>query len=161
MNIINVMKSVKGIWLFSLLAILVSAQGWSQNMSNPVKWKLNYKMISATEGEAIIIATISDGWHLYGTNLPKGGPKSMAFDFSTSEGVKFIGELSPSIPSKSYRDEMFGMTLSCWEKRVVFRRKFKITNKQNARIGVSVTFMSCNDVTCSAPATETLSKKIQ
>lgn len=134
---------------------------YSQTSPNPVKWRVNYKMSSATEGEMILTAIISDGWHLYGTSLPKDGPKPTTFDFSACQGISFIGKLTPSVSPVKYHDSMFDMTLSCWEKRVVFKRKFKVTDKKIARIAGYVSFMSCNNVTCSAPSVEKFSKKIQ
>lgn len=134
---------------------------FAQNNANPVTWRINYKMSSAIEGEAIITAVISDGWHLYGTNIPKNGPKPTIIDLSKSTGVKFTGDLTPSVAPKNYRDEMFNMNLQCWEKKVTFRKKFKITDKANAKLTATVSFMSCNDQNCSMPSKETITKIIK
>ncbi|MDE6039865.1 MAG: hypothetical protein K2F75_07775, partial [Paramuribaculum sp.] len=54
---------------FIVLTMLVGVFSLgAQAPSNPVKWRVNVKMSSATEGEVIMIATIADGWHLYGMN---------------------------------------------------------------------------------------------
>ena len=146
---------------FIVLTMLVSVFSLgAQAPSNPVKWRVNVKMSSATEGEVIMIATIADGWHLYGMNLPKGGPKSTEINLGESTGVKFTGPLTQSVAPKAYHDAMFDMELSCWEKKVTFRRKFKVTDAAKAAIIGEIKFMSCNDVNCSAPSTEKFNKKI-
>ena len=149
-----------------ILAILIAtffcitASAQMQSGSNPVKWRVNVKMISSNVGEVIMTATIDDGWHLYGMNMPKGGPKSTEIDFTGSKGVKFEGGLSQSVAPTVYHDSMFEMKLSCWEKKVTFRRKFKVTDRANALIAGSISFMSCNNINCSAPVTEKFSKKV-
>lgn len=151
---------IKGCFV-AVIMLLSGMVCYSQSSSNPVKWRVNYKMSSATEGEMILTAIISDGWHLYGTSLPKDGPKPTTFDFSASQGISFTGKLTPSVPPVKYHDSMFDMFLSCWEKRVTFKRKFKVTDRKAACIAGSVSFMSCNNVTCSAPSVKKFSKKIQ
>lgn len=154
------MKRFVKYFLLLLLAFGCSSVVLAQQPSDIVKWRVNVKMSSATEGEVIMIATIADGWHLYGLNLPKGGPKSTEFDLSESTGVKFTGPLTPSVAPMDYYDNMFKMNLSCWERKVTFRRKFKVTNPDNAQLIGAIRFMSCNDVTCSAPSVEKFTKKI-
>lgn len=147
--------------LFVLLTALVGFAASAQMPAgNPVKWRVNVKMLTSTEGEVVLTATIDDGWHLYGMNMPKGGPKSTEIDFSGSTGVKFINGLSQSVAPTAYHDSMFDMNLSCWEKKVTFRRKFKVTDRAKAAINGSITFMSCNNVNCSAPTVEKFSKKV-
>lgn len=153
-------RYIKILFVLVLFTIGQSAVAQSARPSNPVKWRVNVKMSSATEGEVIITASIDDGWHLYGMDIPKGGPKPTRIEFADSKGVTFVGELKSSVEPVKYRDDMFGMTLSCWEKRVTFRRKFKVTDKKTAQIGGSISFMSCNNQNCSAPSVEKFSKKV-
>ncbi len=145
--------------MFMLIAGSV-ASALAQSPENPVKWRVNVKMSSPTEGEVIMIASIADGWHLYGMNLPKGGPKSTHIDLSESTGVSFTGPLTQSVAPQTYHDSMFDMDLSCWERKVTFRRKFKVTDGKKAAIIGSIQFMSCNNSNCSAPSTEKFNKKI-
>ena len=124
-------------------------------------WTSNVKMTSATEGEIIIKVSIADGWHLYGTNLPKGGPKPTAFDFSGSRGIKLTGVIKASASPTEKFDSMFNLKLSYWTGTVTFRQKFKVTNAANASVAGTVTYMGCNDNTCSPPAKYTFSKAVK
>lgn len=137
-------------------AITASAQG----PGKPIRWSVNVKMTSATAGELIVRATVDDGWHLYGTSLPKGGPKPTVIDFAASKGVKFTSEFTPSVAPVKVHDSMFDVDLTWWKSTVVFRRSFKVTDSKNAKIEGSVTFMGCNDQTCLPPSTEKFSKPV-
>lgn len=152
------MKFIKYAFVISLLFLTfqLSAQG----PQNPFVWRANVKMLNKTEGEVIMKVDIAQGWHLYGTNLPKNGPKPTSFDLTKSTGVKFIGSPKPSEKPVVKFDSMFNLKLNYWTGRVVFRQRFKVTNKNNARIEGNVKYMGCNDETCSAPATFNFSKPV-
>lgn len=133
--------------LFSLVTL--SAQ-------SPIKWRNKVKMVNETEGVLTMKAIIEPGWHLYGTNLPSGGPKATKFDLSSSEGIKFIGEITSSSAPKNVHDNVFNLDLNWWESSVTFTRKFKLTGKGTPKIVGSIFFMGCNDQTCLPPTTQKL-----
>lgn len=147
-------------YLLIFIVLGVSASAVAQNVQKPIKWRLNVKMTSATEGEAIVQAAIDEGWHLYGMKMPADGPKPTTIDLTGSEGVEFTGPLTMARPPKAYVDQMFGVELTCWETGIVFRRKFKVTDPATAKIKAVISFMGCNDETCLPPATEKLTKRI-
>lgn len=146
--------------MFLTLVLAFGASVFAQQPSKPISWRLNARMISATEGELILTATIADGWHLYGTSLPEGGPAPTSINFSGSTGVKLIGSLVPSPAPKSYVDDIFSMRLTSWHGKVTFRQKFKVSDPNAANIKAVVKYMGCNGTTCMAPKTETLTRKV-
>lgn len=122
----------------------------------PIKWRTSVKMTSKTEGVVTMKAIIENGWHLYGTNIPSGGPKATKFDLSQSIGVKFIGGTVPSVTPKNVYDNTFGLNLNWWDKTVIFTQKFKLTGKPNAKIIGSISYMGCNDQTCLPPSSQSI-----
>lgn len=149
--------------LFLMLAALVAAMVLNvatAQTAKPVTWRMTVKMTNAKEGVVTIKATLQPGWHLYGTQLPAGGPKSTVFDMSKSTGVTFSSALTPARNPLKVQDEMFGMQLNWWDKDITFTRKFKVKNKAKAQINCTVSYMSCNNQTCSPPETITLSKTL-
>lgn len=147
--------------LFILCSILlacsfsVSAQG-----NNPFTWRANVKMTGKTQGEIIVKVDVVPGWHLYGMDLPKGGPKPTVFDFSKSTGVKLVGKVTPNVKPVSKDDKMFNLRLTYWTGSVTFRQKFKVTDSSKAHINGAVTYMGCNDETCAPPSTFKISKPV-
>ncbi|MDE7025425.1 MAG: protein-disulfide reductase DsbD N-terminal domain-containing protein [Paramuribaculum sp.] len=146
--------------LLLFVAIACSLFVSAQKPTSPASWRLSVKMVSENDGVAVLKATVSPGWHLYGTSLPKGGPKPTVIDFDKSEGVEFYGDLMVSQAPKSVHDKMFNLDLNWWDSDVSFRKKFHVVKPSGAKITATVQFMGCNDVTCAPPASETISKPV-
>ena len=160
MKIYRNMNRIIKLTISILLSLFFVTTINAQAPANPIRWRVNVKMTSATEGEVIIKSTIDDGWHLYGMKLPKNGQQPTEFDFSASKGVSFIGDLSASPAPTRYHDSMFDLDLTCWSSAVTFRRKFKVTDAATAVVAGKIRYMGCNDQNCMPPKIETFSKKV-
>lgn len=146
---------------FSLLILFIaSTLPASAQMAKTVNWRLSIKMTDKTEGVATLKAHIEPGWHLYSTTLPKGGPNPTVMDFSESKGIKWVGQQTVTPAPTTGYDQLFSMKLAWWTDTVTWRRKFKVTDADNAIIKCTIKYNTCNNQTCSMPVTETLSRKI-
>ena len=142
---------LKRFYLLLIAAVLAVGTAMAQDA---IRWRTTVKMTSDTEGVLTVRALVADGWHLYGTKLPKGGPKPTVLDFSKSVGVKFLDGFKASEAPVTKQDPTFGMALTFWGKNVSFTRRFRLTGAKNkAAINGSITFMGCNDETCLPPKT--------
>lgn len=139
-----------------LILALIVATAVAAQAQAPIKWRMTVKMTSQTEGVVTLRAVLDAGWHLYGTSLPKGGPKPTAVDFSASQGVKFTSDLKPDRAAAKHHDDMFGLDLSWWDANVTFTRSFKLVKPEGAKITATISFMGCNDANCLPPQTSTL-----
>ncbi len=140
----------------SLILVVLLSSIVSMSAQKPIKWRSNIKMTSETEGVVTIKAIIEPGWHLYGTQIPSGGPKATKIDLSSSEGVKFVGDVTPSIAPKKVHDKTFDLNLNWWDQNVTFTQKFKLSSKKGAKIVGVISFMGCNDQTCLPPSTQSI-----
>lgn len=144
-----------------LLIMMLFAMGLAV-AQDAIKWRTTVKMSNEKEGVLTVKAIVEPGWHLYGTKLPKNGPKPTVLDFSASKGVKFISEFSPSEKPVVKYDDMYEMELNWWSGTVSFSRKFKLTGKkEDAEINGKITFMACNDQNCLPPKTQAVKLKIK
>lgn len=143
--------------LFLFAAVTMA---FAVNAQSPVRWRTSVKMTSPTEGEIVIKAIISDGWHLYAFEMPEGGPKPTRIDFSGCLGIRLEGSIRPSEPPISQMDPLFGKTLSWWDRNVIFTQRFTTTDRKDARIRADITYMSCNGGTCTPPKTESITTLI-
>lgn len=139
--------------IFAALAV-TGALAIQAQIVNPIVWNITSSLTSATEGEILFAATIEDGWHLYGTNLPEGGPRATTVNYSRLEGVELEGDLEPSIQPTEKVDMVFHLKLNWWEKDVTLRQRFRLTGKSGYLIEGNVTFQGCNDGSCIPPAKE-------
>ena len=124
---------------------------------DPVKWKSAIKMTDATNGVVTFTATVDAGWHVYGTQLPAGGPEPTSVQWN-NQGVKLVGGLTPSKAVHKQHDETFDMDLSWWTGSVTLSQKFTVTAKEY-KIEGSIRYMACDDENCTPPKSESFSFK--
>lgn len=141
-----------------LIALLVCAGlSASAQIVNPVKWTSKIEMTSADEGIAVFSATIAPHWHIYGLNLPDGGPRPTTFDFTDVNGVTLLGDIAPSAAPVTEHDATFNLDLSWWENKVSFTQKFKVNEgSKGFIIKGNIIFQACSvvDGTCIPPTKE-------
>ncbi len=136
-------------------ALLLAGAGFAgAQIVSPIVWNVTSSMTSDKEGEIVFAATIEDGWHLYGLSLPEGGPKATSIVFENVEGMKLIGELTPSIAPTEKVDMVFHLTLNWWEKDVKLVQKFQLTGNKGYSVSGVITFQGCNDGSCIPPSRE-------
>lgn len=135
---------------YFLFALLLSALSLSAQIYDPIKWSFEHNKLSDSAGEIVLKATIDEGWHLYGTQLPEDGPIATSFVFEQLQDVALDGDLI--VPDELVRqyDPNFDMELNWYEKEAVFVQKVKYTGDAPALSGY-VNFMACNDETCLPP----------
>lgn len=160
-NHMNKTRYILAVLLMALAAIGAYAQQPSGEGIPPVRWRTTIRMTGDTEGVVTFRAIILPGWHLYGLELPQGGPKPTTFDLSDSRGVEFAGPLTAERAPLEVEDPMFGMTLSWWDANVRFSVPFRLNNVAvQPVIKASITYMTCDGTTCRPPKTENISVRV-
>ena len=142
--------------LIFTLMVIVASSAFAQ-IFDPVKWKSAIKMTDATNGVVTFTATVDAGWHVYGTQLPAGGPEPTSVQWN-NQGVKLVGGLTPSKAAHKQHDETFDMDLSWWTGSVTLSQKFTVTAKEY-KIEGSIRYMACDDENCTPPKSESFSFK--
>ncbi len=140
-----------------LLFFVFVSFGIFAQMQQPIKWNYKVEKTSDDAGKIILDVKIENGWHLYGFDLPSGGPRPTSIIFDKIEGVEFLDSIISSRPPKLTFDKTFEMNLSWWSSDVVFEQKFKLLNKSVKFISGRIEYQACNDVTCIAPSKELFS----
>ncbi len=135
---------------YFLFALLLSALSLSAQIYDPIKWSFEHNKLSDSAGEIVLKATIDEGWHLYGTQLPEDGPIATSFVFEQLQDIALDGELVVPAGLVRQNDPNFAMDLNWYEKEAVFVQKVKYTGEAPALSGY-VNFMACNDETCLPP----------
>ncbi|MCL3778964.1 thiol:disulfide interchange protein [Prolixibacteraceae bacterium JC049] len=138
-------------FISTLFLALITLVGFSQ-IEDPVKWKTSIKQLKNSEYEIQFKADIQEGWHLYATEIPEGGPVKTSFNYEELNNVELVGEIAASKKAIEKLDTSFDMVLGYYEKEVTFTQKFKVTSDKGTVKGY-IEFMSCNDETCTPPNT--------
>lgn len=139
--------------IFSAILLAVVSLAASGQPQSPITWTENLEMTSETEGQIVFTAVVSDGWHMYSTDIPEGGPTPTSFDFRKIEGAQLIGGVEPSVKPTVVADEMFdNLMIGYWEGTVQFVQKFALAEgSKGCRFNVVVEAMACNDQSCNRP----------
>ena len=56
------------------LILLIPVFAAKSQVVEPVTWSFSQEKVSETEYDLVLTAKIDEGWHLYATELPEGGP---------------------------------------------------------------------------------------
>ena len=124
-------------------------------IETPVKWKVTLQNISQGEYDVVFNGTITKGWHLYSTSMPDGGPTPTSVRWNLTNAT-LVGPLSYDKEPVSKYDPTFDMQLSWWEDKVILVQRIHTTTKDFV-VGGTLTYMSCNDESCTAPQKEEFS----
>ena len=135
------------------LSILLLGMGLNaQVIRDAVTWSRSVEDKSPTEKVLVFTATVKDPWHLYGTELPKGGPTPTHLLVDKIEGAELVGGLtSTQKPIEKY-DPNFEMTLRFFSGKVTFRQKIRIIDPKKFAFVGAIRYMACNDEQCLPPA---------
>lgn len=132
-----------------ILLFLVSV---TLNAQNPISW--DFKLSDAGNGEVNILATatVEQGWYMYDTKIPEGGPNPTMIEFDEIRGAVAVGDFkSVDKEAKVKFDEIFQMEIGSFTNSVTFAQRLKVTDKSAFSVIGNVRAQACNDQTCTPP----------
>lgn len=140
---------MKRVILFFSFLVFIGSHVSSQVLE-PVKWTFESNL-DGDLATLIFRAEIEEGWHLYDTQLPDGGPVKTSIHYADSTQFDFVGELSKEPQPTEVFDKTFNIKLGYFTKHVVLKQKIRLKNTAKIDITGFIEFMSCNDETCTPP----------
>ena len=105
--------------------------------------------LTANGSEVLIefVAEIADGYYMYSTDIPKGGPKPTYLKVTEQEGIELVGALAPVDEAKSKYEPVFDMQVTYFEEIASFTQKFKVLDA-NFKLKGTLHYQSCGDMGC-------------
>lgn len=137
---------------FTITALFVVAACLPSYGQQPVSFTVQQKQLSPHQLEVIFTGKIADGWHVYSTGLPAGGPTSATLHVEQAKGAKLEGGLRAQGKEINAFDRTFGMQLRYFEHQVVFTQRFQLTGP-SAKVKGYLEYGTCNDQMCMPPQT--------
>lgn len=135
-------------FLTIILAVLLAAP--FGNTRQPVTSTQKLEQLSADTVRLSFDLSISAGWHVYSTSLPKGGPVSAEIEFDTINGVTAVSKLLFKGNEIDKDDPVFRMRVRYFENKVTFYQDFKISDAGWIMEG-AFTYGACDDESCLPP----------
>ena len=125
-------------------------QGFAQ--SDPAVWKFSLEDKGDGEIELIANVAIEQGWYIYGTEIPDGGPYPTSLSIDKVEGAVAIGGFEPRDSKlNSGYDAIFEMTIGSYENAAKFVQRFKVTDKAKFALEGDIRSQACNGLECTPP----------
>lgn len=121
---------------------------------NPVTWRFSSHISGNSEAEIVFTASILKGWHMYGINIPDGGPVPTSFTFNSSKDFSLDGKVQMVTKPVVQTDPAFHLRVEIFSSQAQFSQKIKLLKKGTVAVSGTVEFMCCNDHACIPPNQE-------
>ena len=129
-----------------LLVSLLEMPGMG-TMSQPVRNSFKIEKVADDTLKLVFDLTIGNGWHVYSTELEKGGPTEAVLEFDELEGAELAGKLTFEGNEIEVDDPLFGMKVRYFENKVRFIQLVAI-NDMTGHMEGHLEYGACNDQTC-------------
>lgn len=149
---------MKAIFIFSFLAIQSTLIG---QILQPVQWTFNAKPTEEQKTINIhITADIDPGWHIYSQFTPEGGPIPTTIALKPHRAVEYIDGVKEVGEMETKQDEMFGVVVKSFAKKVDFVQKAKMKLPVTTYVTGKVEYMVCDNTRCLPPEEKTFKIKV-
>lgn len=132
---------------FHVLVILLTSSAWAETPAQVAHWSAELE-----DSQLTLSVAIKDGWHLYSTTQPPGGPVPTRISFPSGSAITQAGEIKSDTPKKAM-DPSFGIETETFTGSAKFVIPVKVAQ---GPAGVQVRFQVCNDRLCLPPSTAKL-----
>lgn len=137
---------MKKILLMILLFAVIVAEA---QIIKPTTWSFMSKEIKPKLYELHLTATVKDGWAIYSQWTQEGGPEPTIITFEKNSNLLLGGKVKEMGMMKKKHEEVFGVDVHYYEKKIDFVQIVKAKNeKGNKIISGKVNFMNCDKEQC-------------
>jgi DsbC/DsbD-like thiol-disulfide interchange protein len=144
----------------SLLALVVSSSLMAM-AQNPVSWTFKAKKLADKTYEVTATATIQKGWHIYSMNMNGDIGVPTSFSFTNNALLSLDGKVKANGKMINAVDATTKQKVQYYSNNVSFTQKVKLKGNVKTSLAGSVEFMSCDDVKCLPPKTQTFAVALQ
>ncbi len=116
---------------------------------NPVQWTFSTEKAGDNAYNLVFTASIEKPWHMYGINIPEGGPIPLSFTFQENPAVELAGTVRQVSRPEIVDDPVFHMKVELHGGKAVFKQKVRLLRPGiEVAIKGSMSYMTCSDVQC-------------
>lgn len=145
----NSIKKIMRKLTFILFVLLLTFPTFAQ-IIEPIKWSFDSRQ-DGRDVELVFNAAIDEGWHLYDTFLPEGGPIATQIVFADSTLFEIVDELEREPQPVEKYDNIFMLNLRFFSDKATLTQKIRLNSADPVEISGYVLFMGCDDEMCLPP----------
>ncbi|SHF38387.1 protein-disulfide reductase DsbD family protein [Chryseobacterium sp. OV279] len=143
-----------------LLILLFLGIGLNAQIKNPVKLKFSITDLGNNQYEAVLNATLENGWHIYSKDLPEDTGIPTEYKVS-GKNIELIGKFTETGKKHEEFSEAFGGKIVFYSNAAGFKQKFKLKDPAKpADVTAEITYQTCDDRVCLAPNTLEFNQKV-
>jgi thiol:disulfide interchange protein len=136
--------------LILIISLILFLSHVSAQIYDPVTWDFSYEKKGDKQYELIFTATIEKNSHIYSMVIPDGGPIPTSFRFDSLSEYKLSGNTFEVTKPVEVLDDAFGFKIKTFSNTAEFRQRITAVESSFIVTG-AVSFMACNNATCSPP----------
>ncbi len=131
------------------LALLFTTYSFAQD---EMRWSFSLEDRGNGEVELVADVMIKQGWYVYDTRIPDGGPTPTQISFDELTGAETAGAFQAAGKEAKVKfDEIFGMQIGTFQERARFVQRLRVTDKNSFAIAGDVRAQACDDQSCTPP----------
>ena len=143
-----------------MLVLALSAIPLWGAVQKPVTWTAEVVSEGTDRGKVVLHASVQDGWHIYGLDIPGmndvvGVPDPTTITIEPAEGLQTVGSPVASIAPQEHFDSFMNLNLPWLSGEFTITQEFKIEGVTGAKIEGAVRYMACNESACTPPTSYT------
>mgnify|MGYP000871475567 CR=1 FL=1 len=147
----------------ALMSLALHAQEAEPKL-NPVKWTLSAPSQAGVGSriEALVTATVEEGWHLYSLKQLEGGPIATQIAMPAPQQFKLAGVVDAPVPLTAH-EEAFDMSVEFYFGEVEFRLPVEINRDAKSgphKLAVTARYQACDNKQCLPPKTVRLEQTV-
>lgn len=117
-----------------------------------MQWRFSLEDRGGGEVELVADVKIKQGWYLYDTNIPEGGPTPTQISFDILTGAEPVGAFhAAGKEAKVKFDAIFGMQIGTFQESARFVQRLRVTDKNSFAVAGDVRAQACNEQSCTPP----------
>ncbi|HUX54794.1 MAG TPA: cytochrome c biogenesis protein CcdA [Williamwhitmania sp.] len=132
-------------YLLTIAGLFTSLIGTAQ-VQNNVKWKFSAESVANGDVVLHFTANIDREWHMYGLDLPEGGPQSTEFTFKNKDGYKLVGKINFTPAPTVVYDDVFKLNVKYFTGKADFTQKIIVGNAKT--VEGNIAYQTCKEGTC-------------
>lgn len=146
---IHIIRKQKHTLLCGILLFLFYTPSLHAQIVDPVKWTTTIQEDETDTLTLVFHASITTPYHLYGLDIPSGGPTPIQFSFTPDESHYLLSELiqAQTKPIVSY-DSTFSMHIAYYIDSASFTQRVVRKDAQAFQIQGRIRYMCCSEHSC-------------
>jgi len=137
--------------LFIPAAFVITTMFANAQVLDPVEWDFSAEVRDENRVDLVFKASIEENWHMYGMQIPEGGPIATSIIIEADKSFEKAGSMKAEPEPVIKYDKTFKMEIGLFSDVVVFKQAVKRLTDDSFIVSGIAEYMVCDDQRCLPP----------